>query len=53
MRAGFIGLGTMGWHMAGHLHTAGCLAGLWSHTAEKAARRAGELGVTRADAPSA
>ncbi|MGB0213101.1 NAD(P)-binding domain-containing protein [Algiphilus sp.] len=53
MRAGFIGLGTMGWHMAGHLHAAGHLAGVWSRTADKAARRAGELGVTRADTPSA
>lgn len=34
--AGFIGLGAMGWPMAGHLHAEGHLTCIWNRTAEKA-----------------
>lgn len=33
---GFIGLGAMGWPMAGHLHAKGDLRSVWNRTAEKA-----------------
>jgi 3-hydroxyisobutyrate dehydrogenase len=44
MKAGFIGLGAMGQHMARNLHRAGLLAGAWNRTAEKAAALAAETG---------
>jgi len=43
MRAGFIGLGAMGAHMARNLHRAGLLTGVWNRTADKAAALATEL----------
>lgn len=53
MRAGFIGLGTMGSPMAGHLQAAGLLSGVWSHTTSKAQARAQELEVPCVSAPAA
>jgi len=51
MRAGFIGLGAMGQHMARNLHKAGLLAVAWNRTREKAEKLAGETGcVVAADA---
>ena len=53
MRAGFIGLGAMGAHMARNLHKAGILAGVWNRTGEKARALAAELGCTAAVSPAA
>lgn len=36
MKIGWIGLGAMGWPMAGHLHRAGHLDGVYNRTSEKA-----------------
>jgi 3-hydroxyisobutyrate dehydrogenase len=44
MKAGFIGLGAMGHHMARNLHRAGLLAGAWNRTASKATALASETG---------
>jgi 3-hydroxyisobutyrate dehydrogenase len=44
MQAGFIGLGTMGQHMARNLLRAGLLAGAWNRTAAKAEALAAETG---------
>ncbi len=52
MKAGFIGLGAMGQHMARNLHRAGLLAGAWNRTASKAEAVAAETG-TRAFASPA
>ncbi|MGH8204958.1 MAG: NAD(P)-dependent oxidoreductase [Steroidobacteraceae bacterium] len=52
MKAGFIGLGAMGQHMARNLHRAGLLAGAWNRTASKAEALAAETG-TRAFASPA
>jgi 3-hydroxyisobutyrate dehydrogenase len=46
MRAGFVGLGAMGAHMARNLHRAGLLAAVWNRTAPKAHSLAAELGIT-------
>ncbi|NBD96141.1 MAG: NAD-binding protein [Gammaproteobacteria bacterium] len=35
MNTGWIGLGAMGWPMAGHLHRAGHLASVWNRSIEK------------------
>ncbi len=43
MKAGFVGLGAMGAHMARNLARAGMLVGVWNRTAEKAAALAAEL----------
>ena len=45
MRAGFVGLGAMGAHMARNLHRAGLLNGVWNRTAGKASALAVELQV--------
>jgi 3-hydroxyisobutyrate dehydrogenase len=45
MKAGFVGLGAMGAHMARNLHRAGLLAGVWNRTADKAQALAAELGA--------
>lgn len=37
MKAGWIGLGAMGWPMAGHLHANGHLAAVWNRSVDKAA----------------
>lgn len=44
MKAGFIGLGSMGQHMARNLHRSGLLAGAWNRTASKATALAHETG---------
>ena len=44
MKAGFIGLGAMGHHMARNLHRAGLLAGAWNRTESKATALASETG---------
>lgn len=36
MKAGFIGLGAMGWHMAGHLARRELLGGVWNRTGTRA-----------------
>lgn len=45
MKAGFVGLGAMGWAMAGHLKRAGLLVGVSNRTASKAQAFAAENGV--------
>src|SRR5579864_8756788 len=44
MRAGFVGLGAMGMHMARNLHRAGLLGAVWNRTSGKAPSLAAELG---------
>jgi 3-hydroxyisobutyrate dehydrogenase len=44
MKAGFIGLGAMGQHMARNLHRAGLLTGIWNRTAAKAEAFAADAG---------
>ena len=46
LRAGFIGLGAMGGHMAANLARSGLLAGVWNRSPAKAESLARELGVT-------
>lgn len=53
MRAGFIGLGAMGAHMARNLHKAGMLATVWNRTAATARDFARETGVPAAPSPAA
>lgn len=53
MRAGFIGLGAMGAHMARNLHKAGMLATVWNRTAATAGDFARETGVPAAPSPAA
>ena len=48
MRAGFIGLGAMGQHMARNLHKAGLLAAVWNRTQAKAEALARETGCVAA-----
>ena len=45
MRAGFVGLGAMGTHMARNLHRTGLLAAVWNRSADKARALATELQV--------
>src|SRR4029079_8615711 len=45
MRAGFVGLGAMGMHMARNLHRAGLLTAVWNRTAEKARTFRAQLNV--------
>ena len=49
MKAGMVGLGAMGAHMARHLHKAGYLAAVWNRTRAKADALGAELGVPVAD----
>jgi 3-hydroxyisobutyrate dehydrogenase len=49
MRAGFVGLGAMGMHMARNLHRAGLLTTVWNRTADRAKALAAELGCRAAD----
>jgi 3-hydroxyisobutyrate dehydrogenase len=44
MNVGFIGLGTMGQHMARNLHRAGLLTGVWNRTASRSETFASETG---------
>jgi 3-hydroxyisobutyrate dehydrogenase len=51
IRAGFVGLGAMGWSMAAHLHQRGLLAAVANRSADKAKRFAAEhAGVVAATA---
>jgi 3-hydroxyisobutyrate dehydrogenase len=52
MKAGFIGLGAMGQHMARNLHRAGLLAGVWNRTAAKASAFEAETGGPAFGSPS-
>ncbi len=51
LKAGFVGLGAMGWPMAGHLRRAGLLAGVSNRGAAKAQAFAAEHGVVAASTP--
>ena len=51
MRTGVIGLGAMGWSLAGHLHDKGLLGVVGNRSEAKAERFAAERGVTAARAP--
>jgi len=50
---GWIGLGAMGYSMAGHLATAGHLTRVWNRSAATAEQFAGEFDVEVADSPAA
>jgi 3-hydroxyisobutyrate dehydrogenase len=52
MKAGFIGLGAMGQHIARNLHRAGLLAGAWNRTAAKASELAAETGCRAYGSPT-
>ncbi len=52
MKAGFIGLGAMGLHMARNLDRAGLLAGVWNRTASKANALAAETGCRNFATPA-
>jgi 3-hydroxyisobutyrate dehydrogenase len=52
MKAGFIGLGAMGWHMAGHLARKDLLGAVWNRSAPRAQDFARESGVRVAPAPA-
>ncbi len=51
-KIGFIGLGNMGWPMAGHLHEAGADLTVWNRS-EPPTRRAAERGIAVAADPAA
>lgn len=54
MKTGWIGLGAMGWPMAGHLQEHGHLAAVWNRSGEKTLAFAAEHdGVMTADSPAA
>lgn len=53
LHTGFVGLGAMGWHMAGHLARADLLGGVWNRDAGKAVRFAAEFGTPAVDGPAA
>ncbi len=52
MNVGFIGLGAMGWPMAGHLHRAGLLRAVANRSADKAQRFAAAHAGVRAGTPA-
>ena len=52
MKAGFIGLGAMGWHMAGHLARKELLGGVWNRTTAKADKFARDHSVRLAASPA-
>lgn len=52
MKAGFIGLGAMGWHMAAHLARKELLGGVWNRTSAKADRFGRDHSVHMAMTPS-
>ena len=52
MKAGMIGLGAMGAHMAGNIARAGLLTSVWNRTASKAKAIAEELGVNCSGSPA-
>jgi 3-hydroxyisobutyrate dehydrogenase len=53
MKAGFIGLGAMGQHMARNLQRAGLLAGVWNRTTSKADLFCAETGCRAYESPAA
>lgn len=53
MNVGFIGLGTMGQHMARNLHRAGLLTGVWNRTASRSESLAAETGCKVFSTPAA
>ncbi len=53
MKAGLIGLGAMGQHMARNLHRAGLLSGTWNRTAAKSVALAAETGTIAFESPAA
>jgi len=53
MNVGFIGLGTMGQHMARNLHRARLLTGVWNRTATKSEAMASETGCKAFGSPAA
>jgi 3-hydroxyisobutyrate dehydrogenase len=53
MKAGFIGLGAMGQHMARNLHRAGLLAGTWNRTAARSDAFARDTGTIAFESPAA
>jgi 3-hydroxyisobutyrate dehydrogenase len=52
MKAGFIGLGAMGWHMAGHLAAQGLLGAVCNRTAARAQDFAAQRDVRAANTPA-
>ena len=52
-RAGWIGLGAMGYHMAGHLAASGCLERAWNRSFAPAEKFAGQFNVEISLSPSA
>lgn len=52
MKAGFIGLGAMGWHMATHLARKEMLGGVWTRTTAKAEQFARDHGVRAVNTPA-
>ena len=52
-RAGWIGLGAMGYHMAGHLAVSGCLARVWNRSTTSAEKFAGQFNVEISQSPAA
>jgi 3-hydroxyisobutyrate dehydrogenase len=52
MRAGFVGLGAMGWHMAGHLARKEMLGGVWNRTTAKAEQFARDHSMQLAKSPA-
>ena len=53
MNVGFIGLGTMGQHMARNLHRAGLLTGVWNRTTARSEAMAAETGCRIFATPAA
>ena len=51
VKVAFLGLGVMGYHMAGHLAKAGHQVTVYNRTASKAARWTDEFGGTAAATP--
>ncbi|MBK0064309.1 MULTISPECIES: NAD(P)-dependent oxidoreductase [unclassified Acinetobacter] len=49
MRIGFIGLGAMGWHMAGHLTQLDATVMVWNRTKSKAEAHAAQFGTVSVD----
>jgi 3-hydroxyisobutyrate dehydrogenase len=53
IRAGWIGLGAMGYHMAGHLAAAGAIERVWNRTSAVAADFARQHDIEAVDSPAA
>ncbi len=49
MRIGFIGLGAMGWHMAGHLTQLDATVMVWNRTQRKAEAHAAQFATVAVD----